>query len=168
MLGAGVTAAIGIHAIFGAFLVGVIMPRAEGHAERLVDRLESMTTTVFLPMFFVIAGLSVRLEDLQAWPAVAITALIVVVATVGKLLGAVIAVRIGDLSRVDAFGLGVLLNTRGLTEIVVLAIGLEVGAINNAVYSAMVVMALVTTCAAAPLLERTGIAGRWRRGSTVE
>lgn len=162
LAGAWVTDAIGVHAIFGAFLVGVAMPRSGGVAEEVIGRLESMTTVILLPVFFVVAGLEVRLQDLGSAVAMAMTVLITVVAVLGKVGGTVAGARVVGMRWSDAVGVGLLMNTRGLTEIVILSVGLQLGVIDGELYTAMVVMALVTTFMAAPILERTGLARRWR------
>lgn len=165
--GAWVTGAIGIHAIFGAFLVGLAMPRSDGRAGELERRLEAVTTTVLLPVFFVVAGLAVDVGSLGSWSSIAATVVAVAVAVVGKVGGTTLTARVLHFGWDDSFGLGLLMNTRGLTEIVILAVGLQLGVIDDAVYTAMVVMALATTLIAAPLLQASGIAARWRRRSPV-
>lgn len=159
---AWLTDAVGVHAVFGAFLVGLAVPRETGRAGRIARDLEVATTRVLLPVFFVVVGLSVQLSDLGSTPALVSTAAILVVAVVGKLGGASIAARATGMSWADATGLGLLMNTRGLTEIVILTVGLELGVIDEVLYSALVVMALVTTCMAVPLLRATGAVQRWR------
>ncbi|MBS1837593.1 MAG: cation:proton antiporter, partial [Actinobacteria bacterium] len=94
--------------------------------------------------------------------ALVVTVLVVVVASLGKLGGTAVAARAVGMTWSDSTGLGLLMNTRGLTEIVILAVGLQLGVINGSVYTAMVVMALITTFVASPVLEATGIAARWR------
>jgi Kef-type K+ transport system membrane component KefB len=151
---AWMTDVIGIHAIFGAFLAGVIMPRRPGDRLVLVDRLEIAVGTLLLPVFFMMVGLSTRLglvDTAQLW---ALTAATIAVAVVGKLGGAGLAARaVGEDWR-DAWTIGVLMNTRGLTEIVILSVGLERGIISETMFTIMVVMALATTFVAVPLLRR--------------
>lgn len=162
LVGAWITSWIGIHAIFGAFIVGVAMPRTEGRAARTARQLEVTTTAILLPLFFVVAGLAVEIGALGSPMALLVTIVVVVVASLGKLGGTAVSARCVGMTWSDAAGLGLLMNTRGLTEIVILAVGLQLGVINGSVYSAMVVMALVTTLVASPVLEATGIAARWR------
>jgi Kef-type K+ transport system membrane component KefB len=151
---AWVTDLIGIHAIFGAFLAGVVMPRGAGDRLVLVDRLEVAIGTILLPVFFMMVGLSTRLglvDTPQLW---ALTAAVIVVAVVGKLGGAGLAARAVGESWRDAWTIGVLMNTRGLTEIVILSVGLQQGIISETMFTIMVLMALATTLVAVPLLRR--------------
>ena len=145
---------IGIHAIFGAFLAGVVMPRTPGERLLLVDRLEVAVGTLLLPVFFMMVGLSTELglvDTPQLW---ALTVAVIAVAVGGKLGGAGLAARaVGETWR-DAWTIGVLMNTRGLTEVVILSVGLERGIIDETTFTMMVMMALVTTLAAVPLLRR--------------
>ena len=148
------TDAIGIHAIFGAFLAGVVMPRTPGDRLLLVDRLEVTIGTLLLPVFFMMVGLSTELglvDTAQLW---GLTAAVIAVAVLGKLGGAGLAARaVGETWR-DSWTIGVLMNTRGLTEIVILSVGLERGIISETMFTIMVLMALATTIAAVPLLRR--------------
>lgn len=149
---AWLTEIIGIHAIFGAFLAGVVMPRPEVVRRQLVERLEPATLTVLLLMFFVVVGLSTRFDLLDSWYSWGVTAAITATAIAGKWGGSMIAARwVGETWR-DAAVLGVLMNTRGLTELVILGVGLELGVIGEELFTSLVVMALVTTYMAAPLL----------------
>jgi Kef-type K+ transport system membrane component KefB len=150
---AWVTEAIGVHAIFGAFLAGVIVPRREATLGR-VSSVEPLLRALLLPVFFVVVGLSTDLGRIDAVGRLAVLALVLVVAVGGKLGGAYVAARVTGASRSDAFTLGVLMNTRGLTEIVILTVGLEAGLIGPTMFAIMVVMALATTFMAAPLLRR--------------
>ncbi|WP_460370427.1 cation:proton antiporter, partial [Actinocorallia lasiicapitis] len=143
-----------VHFIFGAFLFGAIMPRA-GAASRLnheiLERLEQLAVLLLLPMFFVVAGMGVDLTELEAgsvWLLLAILA----VAITGKLAGAYVSARFLRLPHRQAAGLAALINTRGLTEIVILSVGLQKGVLDTELYSLMVVMALVTTAMTGPLL----------------
>lgn len=151
---AWVTDLIGIHAIFGAFLAGVVMPRGPGDRLVLVDRLEVAIGTLLLPVFFMMVGLSTKLGLVDTPQLMALTAAVIVVAVVGKLGGAGLAARAVGESWQDAWTIGILMNTRGLTEIVILSVGLERGIIGPTTFTIMVIMALVTTIAAVPLLRR--------------
>jgi Kef-type K+ transport system membrane component KefB len=149
---AWLTELIGIHAIFGAFFAGVVLQRYATASVSVVRHVESTTLVILLPVFFAITGLSTelgRLDSLSMW---GITAVVVIVATVGKLGGVGIASRLTGESAADSARLGVLMNTRGLTEIVMLTVGLELGVIGPTVFTIMVLMALLTTLAAAPML----------------
>jgi Kef-type K+ transport system membrane component KefB len=148
--GAWFTEAIGIHAVFGAFILGIAMPR--GMLTRELDRqIEPIATTLLVPLFFAHAGLSARIgliADWHVWP-IAIAAILV--ASIGKGVAcwgaALLAGRPGN----EAFAIGALMNARGLMELIILTIGLERGLITPALYAVMVVMTVVTTLAAGPL-----------------
>jgi Kef-type K+ transport system membrane component KefB len=113
-----------------------------------------LTTAVLLPVFLVVAGLAVNLRGLDASGLLDLL-LIVGVAICGKFGGAYLAARAGQLPRPEAVTLGLLMNTRGLTELIVLSIGLQAGLLDTRLYSLLVVMAIVTTGMAGPLLNRT-------------
>lgn len=143
---------IGIHAIFGAFMAGAVMPRDHRFRAALDAQVRPLTDHLLLPMFFAVVGLATRidlLDDLYLW---GLTALVVLVAVAGKFGGASLAARATGESWRDASIVGVLMNTRGLTEIVILTVGLELGVIGDEMFTIMVVMALVTTLMAAPIL----------------
>lgn len=148
---------VGVHAIFGAFVAGVVMPRAGPSRERIKAQLEPMVNEVLLPVYFVAVGLSVQLgclSDAYLWGVVGLTLL---VAVAGKFGGATLAARATGESWNDSVVVGVLMNTRGLTGLVILTVGLEVGVITETVYTIMVIVALVTTFMAAPVLQALGV-----------
>lgn len=157
---AWITEAIGIHAIFGAFLAGAVMPRSIVTRTALTAQLESATTAVLLPVFFAVVGLSTQLGLLDNAYLWGVTAVVVLVAVVGKLGGASLAARWMGESWRDAATIGVLMNTRGLTELVILTVGLELGVISGTVFTIMVLMALITTLMAAPCLRLLGVSMR--------
>lgn len=138
------------------------MPRSVVTRATFTAQLESVTTAILLPVFFVVVGLSTQLgllDDAYLW---GVTLLVIAVAVTGKLGGASLAARwVGESWR-DATTIGVLMNTRGLTELVILTVGLELGVIGDTLFTVMVIMALVTTLMAAPLLRLLGVR---RRGS---
>jgi Kef-type K+ transport system membrane component KefB len=147
------TERLGLHAVFGAFLLGAILPRHDGLLKNLHERLNDLTVVVLLPLFFAFSGLrsSVRLLDsLEAWLCCAV---VVAVAIAGKLGGSLFAARLTGMSWREASALGILMNTRGLMELVLLNIGLDLGVISQTVFTMLVVMALVTTFMTAPVLE---------------
>ncbi|HYV19679.1 MAG TPA: cation:proton antiporter [Verrucomicrobiae bacterium] len=151
-IGSGlVTEWLGIHALFGAFLAGAIVPREGGLARDLASRLEGMVTTVLLPLFFAFTGLKTEL-GLVSGSLWGVAAAILVAAMAGKLGGAAAAARLGGMAWRDALAVGVLMNTRGLMELVILTIGLDIGVITPTLFTMMVLMALVTTVMTAPLL----------------
>ncbi|MGW9438087.1 cation:proton antiporter [Streptomyces sp. NPDC055607] len=154
------TSVIGIHAIFGAFLFGLVMPRSGGDAalHDLRAPLER-ASRLLLPVYFVVVGLKVDLRTLTGtglWQ----LALIIVVAVTGKLAGVAVAARIGGMSWRDATTLGLLMNTRGLTELVVLDVGLSLGVLSTQLFTMMVIMALVTTVMTGPLIDALRPKGR--------
>jgi Kef-type K+ transport system membrane component KefB len=149
---AWVTEWLGIHALFGAFLAGAIMPRAPDLARDLAARFESVTVVLFLPIFFAFTGLRTSVGLVSGAEMWLYCALIVAVAVAGKLGGSAVAARATGLPWREATALGVLMNTRGLMELVILNIGLDIGVISPALFSMMVVMALVTTVMTTPLL----------------
>lgn len=152
MVSAWATAALGLHVIFGAFLAGLIMPRTtDGVPDaELVQPLHE-TGNLLLPIFFVVAGLPVDIGALHAHDFV-LLAIVIAIAITGKLGGGTLGARLGGMTRRDAAVVGVMLNTRGLTELIVLSIGLQGGIIDRRLYTILVVMALVTTAITGPLL----------------
>ncbi len=144
---------IGLHALFGAFLAGVVMPREAGLRQRLVGRLEDFSTLILLPLFFAVTGLRTRIGLLTGAGALAATAGITALATVGKVGGGAAAARWSGLRWRDSLAVGALMNTRGLMELVALNIGYELGLVTPALFAMLVVMALATTLLTGPLLE---------------
>ncbi len=148
------TEVIGIHALFGAFVLGAVMPKREGFAQLLADKLEDLVVVLLLPLFFAYSGLRTQiglLDTAQAW---VMCALIIAVACLGKFGGTVVAARLTGLGGRESAALGILMNTRGLMELIVLNIGLDLGVISPTLFTMMVLMALVTTFMTSPLLER--------------
>lgn len=151
---AWITARIGIHAVFGAFLAGAILPGTASSRLALAHRLDTVTSSVLLPAFFAVVGLSTEIGLLDSAGLWGVAALVVVVAIAGKLGGAVLGARLVGEPWADAARIGVLMNTRGLTEIVILTIGLELRVLDRTLFTVMVLMALTTTLMTAPLLAR--------------
>jgi Kef-type K+ transport system membrane component KefB len=149
---AAATEAIGVHALFGAFLAGIVMPRRDDLRQVLQVSLEAVTSVVLLPLFFASTGLRLDVGWLRGADAWSAFGLILLAAVGGKLVGSMVAARATGMEWRDATALGVLLNTRGLVELVILGAGLELGVLTPAVYSMMVLMALVTTAMATPVL----------------
>jgi Kef-type K+ transport system membrane component KefB len=145
-----VTESLGVHAVFGAFLAGAVMPKER--AAELSDRIHAVTMSLFVPLFFAITGLRTRLDLVHGIEGWLECALIVAVAIVGKLFGCALAARATGMSGRDALAIGALMNTRGLMELILLGIGLDLGLVSPALFSMMVLMALVTTFMTAPLL----------------
>jgi Kef-type K+ transport system membrane component KefB len=149
---AAVTQLLGLHFVFGAFLFGLIVPRqaTEGALADMIHR--SQTATMFLlPVYFVLSGLSVDLSTMNLGRLLEL-ALILVTAIVGKVAGTYVTARVQGMSSRRSATLATLMNTRGLTELIVLSVGLQTGMLDRDLYSQMVVMAIVTTGMAGVLL----------------
>ena len=153
------TESIGIHALFGAFLAGVIMPEEGAFKAKLVASVEDVSTLVLLPLFFAFTGLRTEiglLNDLDGW---LICGLIIAVAVIGKMGGTIAAARWTGLDWRESAGLGALMNTRGLVELVVLNIGYDIGILTPKIFTMLVIMAIVTTMMTGPLLRLFRIVG---------
>jgi Kef-type K+ transport system membrane component KefB/nucleotide-binding universal stress UspA family protein len=144
---------LGIHALFGAFLLGAVLPRERVLVHGLTEKLEDVTVVFFLPLFFAFTGLRTRIGLVEGTEMWLFCGLIILVAVAGKFGGSTISARLTGLGWREAGALGVLMNTRGLMELVILTIGLELGVISPALFAMMVMMALVTTFMTSPLLE---------------
>jgi Kef-type K+ transport system membrane component KefB len=147
------TEALGIHLLFGAFLLGAILPKEHHFVRYVLDRFETITVTMLLPLFFAFTGLRTNIGLLKGQEMWMYCGLIILVATVGKLGGSMLASWLAGMGIREAAGLGTLMNTRGLMELVILNIGLDVKVISPALFSMMVLMALVTTFMTTPVLE---------------
>jgi Kef-type K+ transport system membrane component KefB len=145
---------IGIHAIFGAFLLGAIIPHDANVARDFQHKLEDIVKILLLPAFFAYTGMRTEIGLVSGWQAWGFTALIIVVATLGKFGGTLAAARLTGLDWRMSTALGILMNTRGLMELIVLNIGLEMGVISPTLFAMMVIMALVTTMTTTPVLQR--------------
>ena len=154
LLSALATEKIGIHAIFGAFIFGAVMPKQSNLARELTEKIEDFTVVVLLPVFFAVTGLRTNLFSLNNVSLLGWLLLILFVATLGKFAGTGIAARLTGSSRKDAVIIGALMNTRGLTELVILSIGLSLGVLSDRTFAMMVIMALATTLMAAPIVNR--------------
>lgn len=167
------TEVIGVHALFGAFVAGLVLP-SNAHLRTFVgERLETFTASLLLPLFFAFTGLRTQIGLLNDWSSWLVCLAIIAVAITGKLGGSMFAARWTGMSWHESVSLGVLMNTRGLIELIVLNIGYDLGILSPKVFSMMVLMALVTTFMAGPILnliaswepERFGFLGG-ERGST--
>ncbi|WAC18293.1 cation:proton antiporter [Luteolibacter sp. SL250] len=146
------TEAMGIHALFGAFLAGAIVPDKHGFREKLSLRIENFSTVLLLPLFFAFTGLRTQvglLNDFSSWM---ICLAIIGVATLGKLGGTALAARFTGMNLRDSLQLGALMNTRGLMELIALNIGYDLGILSPRIFAMLVIMALVTTAMTGPLL----------------
>jgi Kef-type K+ transport system membrane component KefB len=144
---------LGIHLLFGAFLMGAIMPKTQEFTHYLLHKFESVTVVLLLPLFFAFTGLRTRIGVGGGRAIWFYSAIVIVVAISGKLGGSMFAARLAGMPWREAASLGILMNTRGLMELVILNIGLDIGVISPAMFSIMVLMALVTTFMTTPLLE---------------
>jgi Kef-type K+ transport system membrane component KefB len=151
---AAATEHIGIHALFGAFLFGVVVPHEGRLAGQIRIRTEDLVVVLFLPVFFAFTGLRTRLGLVATSTDWLMLGLIVAVATLGKLGGSAVTARLVGFSWRDSATIGVLMNTRGLMELIVLNVGLDLGVLSPKLFAMLVVMALVTTLLTAPLLDR--------------
>lgn len=153
LLSALTTELLGIHALFGAFMAGVMMPSTSESElkERIAPRLEYVSLLVLLPLFFALTGLrtQINLLESQHW---IVCLSIIAVAVIGKFIGSAVASRLMGVSWKDSLAIGALMNTRGLMELVVLNIGYELGILSPILFTMFVIMALVTTFMTGPLL----------------
>ncbi len=147
-----VTETIGIHALFGAFIAGVVMPPSTEFRIFLKDKLEAFSSYALLPLFFAFTGLRTQISLLNDWQGWLMCVVIILVAIAGKLGGSMLMSRWTGMSWSRSFSIGVLMNTRGLVELVVLNIGYDLGILSGRIFAMMVIMALVTTFMTGPLL----------------
>jgi Kef-type K+ transport system membrane component KefB len=145
---------LGIHLLFGSFLLGAIMPKEQKFVRYVRERFETIVATVLLPLFFAFTGLRMNVGLVKGPEMWLSCGLIILVATFGKFGGSMLASWWAGMSVREAAGVGTLMNTRGLMELVVLNIGLDTKVISPALFSMMVVMALVTTFMTSPVLEK--------------
>jgi K+:H+ antiporter len=166
----GLTDFIGVHAIFGGFMAGVVVPRAQ--AELVSARMSTVVQTLLLPVFFVVTGLQTSLGLLHSGRDAMVLLGCLLVAIVGKLGGMSLGTRLTGTSWRESFAMGTLMNTRGLTELVVLAVGLNLGVLKPDLFAVLVIVALVTTAMTKPLLAMLGYTssdatGGLRRAASV-
>lgn len=150
-----VTELIGIHLIFGAFLVGVAMPKNADLVRELAEKTEDFVLVFLLPIFFAFSGLRTQIGLLNRPNLWLLCVLVLGVAIAGKYIGTYVAARVSGVNRREASALGWLMNTRGLTELIVLNIGLDLGVISPVLFAMLVIMTLVTTFMTSPMLEWT-------------
>lgn len=165
-LSALITEAIGVHALFGAFLAGVSMPRRTRLRTFLKERIEYAASLYLLPVFFAFTGLRTEIRLLSGWQDWGMAAALLCVAVAGKLGGVCLAARLSGRPWRDSLALGALMNTRGLMELIVLNIGLDLGILPPRIFAMMVIMALVTTAMTGPLLTLLKVDGRIRDENT--
>jgi Kef-type K+ transport system membrane component KefB len=152
LLSAVATEFIGVHAIFGAFLLGAIIPHGSAIAKHVRERIEDVVRVMLLPAFFAFTGLRTEVGLMQGLDDWLMCLLVIAVASAGKFGGATLAARFAGLDWRDSAALGILMNTRGLVELIVLNIGLDVGVLSPRLFTMLVMMAIVTTIMTSPIL----------------
>ncbi len=146
------TQVIGIHALFGAFLAGVVMPQLPNFRKLIIDKIEDVSVTLLLPLFFVFTGLRTEIGLLNSQHLWVICGIFILVAVTGKFVGGAFTAKILGETWKDSLSIGVLMNTRGLMELIVLNIGYEMGILPPPIFVMLVIMALVTTFMTTPVL----------------
>ena len=152
MLCAWTTDAVGVYAVFGAFICGTAMPRGK-FSELVRKKMDLLTTSLLLPIFFVYSGLNTRIDLLNNSSLIGIAAIIIAIAIIGKGVACALAARAGGENWREAWTIGTLMNARGLMELIILNIGREKGLINDTLFTIMVLMAIVTTVMASPIFQ---------------
>ncbi len=155
LLSASATNAIGIHPVFGAFMMGVILPRKTAFVEQ-VKGIDQVNYLLFLPLYFVYNGLRTHIGLINSPALWFLCIVVLIVACLSKILGGTLSLKAFGESWKESFTLGTLMNTRGLVELVVLNIGLDLGVISSTFFAMLVIMAVVTTMMAPPLLSFLG------------
>ncbi|KAI9306473.1 Sodium/hydrogen exchanger family-domain-containing protein [Cunninghamella echinulata] len=152
LISAFITNIIGVHAIFGGFLAGVIIPHENNLPIRITEKIEDIMNIVFLPLYFTLSGLKTQIGLLNSGLVWGYVVLVIVVACFGKIAGCTVAAKLSGLSVRESFAIGFLMNCKGLVELIVLNIGLDAGVLNDQVFVILVVMALITTIMTTPLV----------------
>jgi Kef-type K+ transport system membrane component KefB len=168
LISAFVAEIIGIHALFGAFLAGVIMPPSVNFRKILIEKTESVSLGMLLPLFFVFTGLRTHLDLLSEEHLWKYAALIIGFAVAGKFIGSALAARFVGQNLKDSLAIGALMNTRGLMELVVLNIGYDLGILSPEIFAIMVIMALTTTLMTGPLLDLNNFIFSNQKDETVQ
>lgn len=157
LLSALATELIGIHALFGAFLLGTVVPHDSTLARDIINRLEGFVVVLLLPAFFAFTGMRTQIGLVSGNEEWIFCGLIVAVASAGKFGGTAIAARLTGLGWREAMALGVLMNTRGLMELIVLNVGLDLGVLSPTLFAMLVIMALLTTFATTPIVHTLSV-----------
>jgi Kef-type K+ transport system membrane component KefB len=152
MVSAGIAEVIGIHALFGAFLFGAVLPKEDGLGKLLTEKFESVAVVLLMPLFFAFSGLRTRIGLVAGTEQWLIVAALIGLATLGKFGGSAVAARLTGMRWREASAIGVLMNTRGLMELIVLNVGMDLGVITPTLFTMLVLMALFTTFATTPIL----------------
>jgi Kef-type K+ transport system membrane component KefB len=153
VISAWCTEIIGIHALFGAFMAGVVMPQNVTLRNVLIEKVEDITLVLFLPLFFVFTGLRTQISLLSEPGLWQLCLVVILVAVIGKFVGSALAARFVGQSWRSSLTIGALMNTRGLMELVALNIGYDLGVISSEMFVILVLMALLTTFMTGPLLD---------------
>jgi Kef-type K+ transport system membrane component KefB len=151
-MGAWFTDLIHLHAVFGAFIVGAVMPRG-AISSGLIERIQPLTVALLLPLFFTYSGLNTRIDLLNSFYLWGICGLVLIVAVGGKGIACWLAARATGIPNREALGIGALMNSRGLMELIIINIGLQRGIISAELFATLVVMAIVTTLMASPIFD---------------
>ena len=151
-LGAWFTDLIGLHAVFGAFVMGAAMPRGIMGRD-LIARIQPLTVALLLPLFFAYSGLNTKIGLLNSWFLWGMCAAVLVAAVLGKGVACWLAARATGISNREALGIGTLMNARGLMELIIINIGLQRGIISDGLFATLVIMAVITTLMASPLFD---------------
>jgi Kef-type K+ transport system membrane component KefB len=154
---------IGIHALFGAFSFGACIPHDSQLARSLRSRIQDVAVVLLLPAFFAFTGMRTRIGLVSGLDDWIVCGVIVGLATLGKFGGSFVAARVTGLSSRDSAAIGVLMNTRGLMELIVLNVGLDMGAVTPRAFTMLVIMAVVTTLATSPALAALGYGASCQR-----
>ena len=166
-LGAWFTDLIGLHAVFGAFVMGAAMPR--GMVVRdLIARIQPLTVALLLPLFFTYSGLNTKIGLLNSSFLWLMCGAVLAAAILGKGVACWLAARATGISNREALGIGTLMNARGLMELIIINIGLQRGIISPALFATLVIMAIVTTLMASPMFERLVGTGAYRPVTELE
>ena len=160
-LGAWFTDMIGLHAVFGAFVMGAAMPRGV-IVRDLIARIQPLAVALLLPLFFTYSGLNTKIGLLNTWFLWAMCLAVLAAAVMGKWLACTLAARATGISSREAMGIGILMNARGLMELIIINIGLQRGIISEGLFATLVIMAVVTTLMASPIFERLVGSGTWK------
>ena len=151
-LGAWFTDLIGLHAVFGAFVMGAAMPRGPV-VRALTARIEPLTVALLLPLFFTYSGLNTKITLLDSPALWGVCLAVLLAAVLGKGIACALAARATGIATREAIGIGALMNARGLMELIIINIGLARGVISEELFAALVIMAIVTTLMASPIFE---------------
>jgi Kef-type K+ transport system membrane component KefB len=160
-LGAWFTDMIGLHAVFGAFIMGAAMPRGI-MVRDLAARIQPLAVSLLLPLFFTYSGLNTKIGLLNTWFLWAMCLAVLLAAVMGKWLACTLAARATGISSREAMGIGILMNARGLMELIIINIGLQRGIISEGLFATLVIMAVVTTLMASPIFERLVGSGAYK------